>query len=345
MRNYLCCDVPHKHVFVVYTYRKRHTCIHHVRTPVSYECMYSNFFFVTGTLLCRQPQLSLQKQLHKTLHALTLLCVWGVITLSIVYTYRSMPWDMSSLIHDLFSLKHGIIHHLWFLKTFAFILLISPIIHLVYTKQRSVYLLLTLLTCIVAFGQSTLHMMHTIYTIYTETTLPPFQTINYLGSYNPFGNLKTWALAYVLLGGVYYTERDRILQYVTRQKAWVLLGIGTAFLSAYGIYISRSTGTLWDSVWYGYDAPFTIIITGALVLLAERYLSTRDIPTLRWIGTQTLGIYLIHMILVYTTRNELASYLDHTYTRILYTILILASSLLCTYILDKIPYMRKLVRI
>jgi fucose 4-O-acetylase-like acetyltransferase len=130
-----------------------------------------------------------------------------------------------------------------------------------------------------------------------------------------------------------------------------LLGIillSMLFLAIYGIIMSKSNGEIFDTVFTGYATIFTLINVLVISCLSVNYKHSGLIgKIIKLIGSNTLGIYLIHvfigslLIMFYKTIEILTNIIIN----LLFALIILMFSLFTIIILKKLPLIKELFKI
>lgn len=312
------------------------------------------FFFVNGFLLLRHP-FDLKRHLQKILKFFLIALFWYIITLAfLLFLHRS---ELSgSLTDKISSLKYGITH-LWYLGALVCLYIFFPLLKVVYDHHRKVFIYFTIICTLITFGNTLLNNLLTFIsyfflhqgTIYTDT--------NFLNIFNPFRGIYGYTFAYFCLGGVvayYYNQITSITSKKRNLFAVAGLVFGWLGLFGTGMLYSVASGQVWDNIWYSYDTIFALITTFAIFFLCLNW--RRDSKLLRTISRNTLGIYLIHMLIIYTfmtlTGNFVSQYLSPLSStsfilvllgNLLYASLIILLSLAVTLIFKKIPLIKRLV--
>ena len=112
-------------------------------------------------------------------------------------------------------------------------------------------------------------------------------------------------------------------------------------LGAFCIYYSRIWQITVDAIWGGFDTVFTFGIVIFVYVLSLNW--KKDLPLVRLISSNTLGIYLLHVVpnwavLPHIIENPLFQNVPASF---LYSLGILFFTLAVCLVLKKVPLIRK----
>lgn len=248
--------------------------------------------------------------------------------------------------------RNGWINHMWYMGALICVYLFFPLIKAAFDHHGKAFNFFVVVCFILTFGNKLLCMIATFiwHFLFGGNT---YVDINFFNMFNPFRNIYGFAFSYFLLG---CCMRERIEQTDEWMKKHRLINPVTLIViivlsclasGAWGVFCSRLTGLLWDSIMDDYDSIFTIICTIAIYLLFFHYKDSDNVFSrfVRTVSTNTLGIYLMHEIFLHLF-NELGlkslpfmyNYLANT----LYSLLIICLCLGISLLLGKIPVIRNL---
>ncbi|TEW53274.1 acyltransferase [Psychromonas sp. RZ22] len=212
-------------------------------------------------------------------------------------------------------------YHLWFFYDFIPLYFVIPFLIPILKKASPEYIKLAL------FAWTVLFLM---YWLKVESFLQQ-NLILYSG--------------YLVLGWYLFNRDNR-----PQLKAWVTAGLFMMAFNFLGSWqLAIETGE-YNAFFMGYKTLNTAIIAGMLFVVAQTYADKiqgklRSLVTI--ISTYSLGIYLIHPLLLIPIReldNGFYTWFGSNWIAIpMITVLTLAVSLFLTMILVKIPFVRRLV--
>lgn len=314
------------------------------------------FFFVNGYLLFHQ-KFDFRKHLSKIFKFIFIALFWYAATLLIMTAFHPEQVSSNGFLSTLLSLKSGI-NHLWYLGALVCLYLIFPLLKVVYDHSPKVFTYFTIICLLLTFGNSILNELLTFIAwllgreaIFTET--------NFFSIFNPLRGLYAFSFAYFCLGGIVYRYRERIRTWFSQVRARnliavICLGLGWLGIFGYGVFYSQLTHQIWDNVWHGYSSIWTLLGVIGIFLLSLNW--HRDSRVVSTISRHTLGIYLIHMVIIYILNiffgefitgvlnpTTAGSALVTLFLYIIYDIIVLTISLFSTIILRKIPLLRAVV--
>lgn len=306
------------------------------------------FFMVNGALLLNKPY-NLRSHLKKVFYLYILVLVWSFISLIIFIRIEGASYSFKDFFMAWFFLKQGTSEHLWFLKALISVYLLFPFIKEFYDiPERKLLKLFGFIVFVFSFGNlfliSLLNLVKFIFGFHylSDNSFDLFPMVN------PFGNY-CYAFLYFIAGGIL---SEKVKNNKINVSTKVLL---TSFFTAlfvlflYGVLMTASSNTVYDTVWNGYYSIMTLIMSASTFLLFSKltYKNQKINYCLAIIGASTLGIYLVHRFVGAVTipyfRNLVLS--DSLLLNILYGFLLILSSLLIVLLLKKLPILRKTVDI
>lgn len=301
------------------------------------------FFFVNGFLLLNKP-IDLKKHVSKIGRMIFLYFLWGIITYPIVYYVKGVPFTTESIWADFMASKTGYTNHLWFLSAMVGIYILYPLIKSVFDNQRSVFNYFLIGVFIMSFGTRFISQLFDIINYNTTGELDWGMT-KFILSFNKFSSSYGFAMVYFMLGGIVYKYKDY------KMKRWISLSITviSMLLSlSYGTMMSLASNELYDVVWSGYDIIPTITMVIGLFYFFNsfKYTNTPFTKLSILIGRNSLGIYLLHNIIILTTRPIYMEMwnANNFLIRYLYIVLVLLITLLITLFIKKIPFVNNIIK-
>ncbi|MCX6216335.1 acyltransferase [Spirosoma sp.] len=306
------------------------------------------FFMVNGALLLNKPY-EFRPFLHKIVKLISLFVIWDIILLVGFQLLTNHRASLKSFVLDLFYLKMDVTNHLWFLQALLSVYLFYPIIKEVYEAARKEVLYWLCFTIVLfSFGNLFLNSAINVTEFLFHRNYLKEEEVNFFPFINPFGNYY-FSLFYFILGGLLSKKR---LTYFYKAPSWVLIGIyllSLFILFLYGIIMTISDQKLYDTVWYGYYSVMTLAMSISVFILFSRLEYRNKIINycLIIIGSNTLGIYLVHRFIGWfvnqlVTGNNLSGNLAIS---LLCAAIIVVSSLLIVLAIKKAPILKKLVSI
>ena len=304
------------------------------------------FFFVNGYLLLSRPW-NLKKHTIKILRTMALTCFWILFLLVVLQPYYGEYFTWETLFADCWQLKAGWNNHLWYMGPLVGIYLLFPLIKSTFDHNRTGFYWFTAVMAILVFGSDTTDLGVTLFNLFVKKEFSLYYNdLPVFYMFNPFGYYMYLGITYFCLGGTAwalegYLRKVPALWRNLAAAAGLVLCCGA--LGILGWRFSLYLGYTWDLVWNGYDTLFTL---GSVVCLYVLSLNlTRDIPLLRLISANTLGIYLIHDLFhkwlsAYTAPIPAMQTLSGT---LLHSAMVLALSLMTCLILKRIPVIKYLI--
>ncbi len=301
------------------------------------------FFFVNGALML-QKEFDVKKHIRRLLKTVFLIIFWGSFTILILMPVRSEFFTPAEFIKSLLSLRGNWIHHLWFLCALFCVYVFLPLLKACFDSNRRAFVCFFVLVTIFTFGKTLLSQMSDIFQILLGRDLIP-DGFNWFGKLEPFAPYG-YAIGYFMLGGLLFDKRERLCAKACRFVP-ILGAIIAAFcLFAYGVLVSRRDGVQFDVVCSAYDSIFASAITVSLFLLVLPMRSDGRLARfLNFCGSNTLGIYLIHWIILTSLEDILwrIPYYSSMPGKLVFCVLLFFLSLSISALIKRIPFIKEIV--
>jgi surface polysaccharide O-acyltransferase-like enzyme len=339
-------------------------CFYHVKLEITGQSGYRNyneyinyfingvaavsipiFFMVNGALLLSRDY-DFEKHLYKTIKLFVLVYVWGSLTLAFYMYALSDQYSLSGFLWALWDLKVGRINHLWFLKTMVLIYLLFPIIKTLFDNpDKKNIILLSSLLFVFSFGNLFLNWAINIARFvggFEGFDIAKNDRFDFFRTINPFGS-HFFSVFYFILGGYL---ADKIRKGVRISSGTLLAGflVSWLLLFLYGIMRYKQTGHYYDIVWEWYSMPTLIMSLSAFLLMRNININNSRIAHfISVIGKNTLGIYLIHVLIdawlhPYFANLDCSKYL---LSNLAYAAAIMLISLFTAILIRRVPIMNK----
>lgn len=252
------------------------------------------FFMVNGALLLNRSFV-LRKHLRKTLYLYGLFFAWCLISYTAFCFIWGTRFSLRGLAGSCFHLTLGVNNHLWFLSALVCVYLLFPFVKLIYDQvDRSLLWLLCAIVFTFSFGDHLLDLVLNLSKVATGAK-PHLDPVDFFPLVNPFGNYF-YALLYFIAGGL-LAEHIRSGRRTPRVSVLVAVLVGCmSMLFGYGVLMTDKAHTFYDTVWNGSATVMALAMSVAtfLLFLKPGYDHPRVNRWLALIGTNTLGIYVIH---------------------------------------------------
>lgn len=314
-------------------------------------------FFVVNGYLTLNKTLKLNRHLAKTLRIYLLTLVWSFITVIAISKIENEKYTNLEIIRAALFLKQNVNNHLWFLFALVSIYIFLPVVKVAYDYHDTRIIRWMLLFLFVfsfgnLFGNWCLNVLYIVVGHRIDITEAgdikehiPFSS----QSINQFQGFY-WAWVYFIIGG-----------FLGRRDTWCvtfapnLLQLGGVFVAsllilfAYGLVVSPSLDSkMFDTGWDGYYSIPTLLMTISIFLAFRQipYVEGKIADLISSAGTNTLGIYFTHMIVI-KILNPFVYQLSFSFVsvHILYTAFILLYSWAMTLVLRRTPLMAHLFKL
>ena len=173
---------------------------------------------------------------------------------------------------------------------------------------------------------------------------------NIFSIYNIFYYSYGFAFSYFCIGGLLFYLLPKIKE-VNKIKVNII-SIVSIFVSMIlwcllSIFISIKQNEVCNVVWHGYETIFTLVTTLSIFMLVynNKIENDKSNKFFNFLSKNTLGIYFTHMLIIYATIYYVKkiSFFCNVFTSTVYVLAICAVCLLISYIIKKIPLIRKIL--
>lgn len=281
------------------------------------------FMMISGALLIStNREFNTKFYLTRRLSKVAIPLVGWTIIYAFITGFNSNSWQFSDMLQVIQNSPNTPAwYHLWFFYDFIPLYFVVPFLIIILKKLDNEHIKMILMTFVVLFLMKWLKV---------ESFLQQ-NLILYSG--------------YFMLGW-YLFNRDNSKDL----KWWVIAGVGMLALNVFGTWIIAIETGKYSSLFMGYKTLNTMVIGGMLFVLAQTYANKiqgkfRFLISL--IAKYSLGIYLLHPILLIPVRELQNGYYDFFGTNWIaipiISIIVMGISLVLTMILAKIPLVNKLV--
>lgn len=297
------------------------------------------FFMVNGALLLNKD-FDLVVCCKRALKLYFLLYFWAVVLLlALKYVYGD-SYTFYTFLKSVWAFRLGRINHLWFLKALISINLIFPLIKLAYDMDnRKIFYFSITLIFIFSFGNRLIN--HILNIIFFFLDVPFFKkgNFNFLPLINPFGGYF-YSIFYFVSGAILSSKIDKKAFQISPYISFIFYIFMAFLLFLYGILMSFSNNSMYDVVFSCYDTVMTLIMSFSLFVLFSKlnYSNEHINNILAFIGKNTFGIYIIHVVFVKFLKPSFSAsdYSNNIIANLVFALIILILSLLTTALFKKI---------
>lgn len=304
------------------------------------------FFFVNGYLLFGK-EFSLRMHMQKLIKLTVQTMFWAVITLVLLQVIRHEHFSLIEFAKAIWHWKLDWINHLRYMGALICIYLFFPLLKNVFDTNFKLFCYFTVVCSVLTFGNTIINSAVTVFSGVFSKQPMVLEGVNFFNIFNPLRGIHSFTFVYFCLGGIAYHFRNKINGLISKRTNVVsVTGIFVACLGLFGVGLcySHGAGTMWDVIWGGYDSVFTLFNVIFIYLLSLNW--KKDLPVIRLISENTLGIYYIHWILLRCTRLYIAKYdiFMNFPCNLVYVVVILAGCLAICWLLQKSVILRNLIQ-
>lgn len=303
------------------------------------------FFFVNGALMFNKD-FDLKKHLHRMLKIIGLTIFWIIFSFIIISIINNGSASIVDAIKSLWKLKFKYNNHLWFLGTLVILYVFFPLLKLAWDKDKKIFKFFLIAIFIATVGSKLLVQIYNIFAMILGKNVKGIGT-NVLSLFNPVAGINGYALVYFMLGAICFQYKEKFKNKKYNIIAIISIIISSILLCLYWILISKYTNKTIDYVWVSYDIIFTLINVISLFVICLNYKENKIFnKIIQTIGSNTMGIYLIHMIILNLLNNPLGiTWLGNPIAEVMWSIIIMMVSLIISIIIKKIPIIKNSISI
>ena len=290
------------------------------------------FVMVSGALFLDEDKPFDAKSFFRKhlLKMVVLLVIW-----SIVYGIFYSMVSGVSILDYIFNFAGTLYPHIWYMYMIIGLYLITPVLRLFVKRENSKYILYFIILSVCGnFIPSFLGIFKNIF---------GFTVANY--SSRLYLNFASGYTTYFLLGW-YITNVD-----IKKKAKNILIALGGMGLILMIVLTQAFESSIPASYQFTYDSlsilPFVYSL-GSFLLLYRKENTKKNRKVFHFISKYTFGIYMLHIIFLEIFMNYILPYSPSTFiTPLLYMVLLFvvigAASVLFSYLIEKVPYVRKLL--
>jgi len=312
------------------------------------SCCVPLFFFINGALILNKP-FDIKKHAKKLLRIVVLTLIWALIELIVIMFIKGEHLSLFEIFKGIVQLKQGWINHLWFMGALFTVYIFAPIIKSAFdsSEGKKNFYFFFIAFCLFSFGNTIFSMCVNCLEYFRKADYLDNST-NYFAGFNNIKGMLGYSLSYFMLGGVMFANRKKMNDKRFKIYSIFAILISMAGLMLYGIMLSNRDGKMFDIVWNGYDSVFTLVNVCALFIITLSYNGGNKFSRyLKIVGENTLGIYIIHILVIELLKPIYISISIHhdIIFNIFFVVIILNISLAITLLLKQIPVVKELVKI
>ena len=285
------------------------------------------FFMVNGYLLLNKKELSYKYIFKKIINILVIVFCWNLlIYVPMLFIGETINNPIYSSIESLMQI--GYFYQFWFFGSLIIIYLFVPIINKSFKNIKKAILL--------TFTMISICLVIDLISIFRSMKGESIVQINVIQTFR----LWTW-FAYYLLGGLLgnVTIRNKIISYINIKWNYFILIIALISSNLYQYNMAKLYNTF--NAEYFYDNILTFIYVISLFILILRFNFEKAKNFVAFIGSNMIGIYILHITII-KVLGKLIEF-NKPFINILMILVVFLTSLLSSWIISKIPLIKKLI--
>lgn len=299
------------------------------------------FFFVNGALMFNK-EFNLKKHLIKIVKLICITIFWTIFSFIAMNSIMDGKVNIVEAIKSIWSLKVNYNHYLWFLYTLVILYIFFPILKVTWDNNKKIFYVFLLVVFIVTVGNKLLVQAYNLIAMILRKGVKDINTYIIPYSFNPVAGIYGYSLVYFMLGAICFKSKDKLKKKKYTIIASICIIISSVLLCLYWTLIEKYTNQNIDYVWNSYYIIFTLINVLSLFVICIQYKENKIInKVIKTIGSNTLGIYLMHMIIINILRYSIGINLrENTIIELIWSVIIIMVSLMISVIVKKIPIIK-----
>lgn len=293
------------------------------------------FVFANGFLVMHK-EIDIKKHIKKLIKYIILLIIWSVIQIVITSLINREPITFKIIFTNVLTtnISNKYTGVLWFLQNLISLYIILPLLKALHDKNKKAY---NYFFGVIIFFTWGINFLSLINSLINNNSIRLF--IDYMSKFCPLENLIF--IAYFMLGGYLYEYKDKIKESKKIKITIVTAGLFSLAISfIYGVYFSKLNNIMIaDSFNYGTIFLAAFILSLYVIFSNINIKSGITKKIISSIGSSTLGIYFLHILVIRLLHN--LSFVPNKRVFTIFASFII--SYIITIIFKKIPLLKKLV--
>ena len=256
------------------------------------------FVMANGFLLLHKEKFDLKKHLKKIIKIFILLITWSVICFVLKCLILQEKLSFMLILKNVLTtdINNTYTGYLWFLQNLIMLYLIYPILKYLYDNNKSIYNYLFIIVFISTVGINFINIISQCVIKMTNfDQLNMF--VNYIKKFNIISN--GYFLLFFMFGGYLYEKKEQFENKKKCVKFICIGGIAWGISFVYAYVMSKINNKLYSGS-FNYNTIFMLFIMIGIFAISNLYKDNGHIynKVVTCIGKNSLGIYLIHSIII-----------------------------------------------
>ena len=307
------------------------------------------FFMVNGALLFNK-ELNLKQHIIKTLKTFCLIYIWSAILTLVLMPVKGVL-SFNQFMNTVLTLKTQWVNHLWFLSQLVLLYILFPLFKYLFDRDKNYFIIFLCFCFFFAIGDSIIKSLDLIAQGFWGENNFVSSVLNYgnsfLSKYDPTIKRYSYSMVYFMFGGLIHCYAKNIKEKCANKKFIInLLSIVFILITITCSYFYCESIGIKDVVWNGYSLIFTFINCSLVFLMGIINDNCKNNKFISFISKYIMGIYIIHFAVIPYIRKIFSSVeLNVLPLKFPVAIISIGISLLITFILMKIKYIRNLFKL
>lgn len=302
------------------------------------------FFFANGYLLLNKP-FDLKKHIKKTLTLFLLVFIWAFLLMPLYLLIANEPVTLSAIVVPILNLSVDYDMNLfWYLGALICIYILFPVLKVCFDNNKKAFAFFVIVICFLTLVFDLVNEVFLVSGTVTHTLENGIE-VPIITMFNPFRGAYGYSFVFFGIGGLIFDFKDRILKIKAYKRN--LISIFGIFINCICLFVMGLlhskfiTNNPWDIVWNGYDTVFNLLNVLFIFTLCLNF--KKDNKLIKAISCNTLGIYFIHGLFITLIERFFINALNNFGMSIVTAFIVLLCSFLVSFIMKKIPLIKKLV--
>ena len=309
------------------------------------------FMMVNGYLLFMKP-FRLEKHYTKVLNIIKIFFIWMFIIniIMINFSEKNINGIEIFIKETLQSVKiGGSAGYLWFLYALIQVYILFPLFKITYDNNKKAFYVVFGIIVFFTVILATVGMILSLIENSIKINNLKNTVISFINNFNITGNWGYYT-CFFLTGAVIYDNREKISNNKARIIAWICLCISILFIFLYSLVQTKLTNKLVD--FNPYNSIFSEIIIISMFVILNKIENKNRLynKVIMRIGKNSLGIYLFFWIYTKILKNLINNlgceiYLENIVANAFIVFFVLFISYISNEVTNKIPLLKKIVKI
>lgn len=301
------------------------------------------FFIVNGALLLNKNY-ELHKHVKKTISIIVMTYIWAIITSISVMLINKVHISRHNIIINILSFQPGYTAYLWFLQALFVLYIFFPLIKNCYDNRKKCFDYFLIIVIIFSFIVPFIYVIDYFIQLFFQK---PYlsELLSSVVHFSPVNGIYGYSIGYFMVGGILFSFREKLDTVKYKLISLIAFLVSLVLWFGYGVVRSLHDGNVFAITNTGYDSILILITAISFFILCLDYKNKGILGKLiNLIGKNTLGIYLLHIIMgnILSKIQNSALFSGNLILNLLLTLINVNLCLGVCLLFKRIPFVKKL---